>query len=152
MDSVIPPGDSSKIQMSFHTREYYGTTNRTIAINSNDPQKPVCEVEYSANIDFFHKLHTCDPKYLIFLPGQEPKEIKLVNQSEGSVEYNIETENDSVFFIDKMAGKIKSSGADIIKVAVNGNLKKGTYYSNFTVTYNTTPALRLSVPVKVVRY
>jgi|WetSurMetagenome_2_1015567.scaffolds.fasta_scaffold146324_2 hypothetical protein len=152
LDSIIAPGDSSQIKMFFHTREYYGTTNRTISIESNDPQKPVCEIEYSANIDYFHKLHTSDPKYLIFLPGQGPKDIKLINQSDKRVEYILESEHDSVFILSKLSGEIKASNADIIKVTVNDKLKKGTYYSNFTVTYNTSPALRLTVPVKVVKY
>jgi len=151
-DSLLAPGDSSDIRMVFHTRDYYGTTNRKLTIISNDPDKPAFDLDYSANIDFFHKLHTSDPKYLTFLQGQNMKAVKLINQSEDDIDYILEKEPDSIFTVDKTSGNIEAGEFEMVNVTIKDNLRKGTFYSNFTVTYNTEPKLRLSIPVKVVRY
>jgi Protein of unknown function (DUF1573) len=151
-DSLVAPGDSTNIRMVFNTREYYGTTNRKLTIISNDPSKPAFDVDYSANIDFFHKLHTSDPKYLTFLQGQNMKPVKLINNSGDEIDYILEKEPDSIFTVDKTSGSIGAGKYETVNVTIKDNLRKGTFYSNFTVTYNTEPKLRLSIPVKVVRY
>jgi hypothetical protein len=151
-DSIIHPGDSSQIKIVFLTRDYYGTTNRKVSVFTNVPEKPLVDLDYSANIDVFHKLHTSEPKYLSFIPGRDIKDLLLINNSGQAVDYTIEKEPDSVFSVDEMSGQIPAKANEKIQVAINKNLPKGTYFSNFTVVYNTSPALRLTIPVKVTRF
>ncbi|SYZ73498.1 exported hypothetical protein [Candidatus Zixiibacteriota bacterium] len=151
-DTLIPPGGSSDLRLTFVTRDYYGTTSKKLAIRSNDAQNPVFEIEYLANIDYFHKLHTSDPKYLTFLQGQFDKPVKLINGASESIGYTLYKEPDTIFTIDRESGKINADGSEILNIAVNKNLRPGTFYTNFTVTYDTNPPLRLTIPVKVVRF
>jgi hypothetical protein len=151
-DTIIQPGNASEIKIFFHTRDFYGMTTKRAYVHTNDPDRPIVELDYVANIEYFHKLHTSDPKYLTFLQGQEAKEVKLINQSGDRVEYVIEKEPDSVFTLDKYQGSIRGNTVEPINVRVKDSLAKGTYFSNFTVTYDTKPQLRLTIPVKVVRW
>jgi hypothetical protein len=89
---------------------------------------------------------------LTFLQGQNMKAVKLINQSEDDIDYILEKEPDSIFTVDKTSGNIEAGEFEMVNVTIKDNLRKGTFYSNFTVTYNTEPKLRLSIPVKVVRY
>ena len=151
-DTLIKPGDSTDLRLVFVTRDYYGTTNKKLAIRSNDTEKPVYEIEYISNIDYFHKLHTSDPKYLTFLQGQQDKSIKLINGSNEPVSFVLYKEPDTIFTVDRISGKINYEGNEILNIAINKNLRPGTFYTNFTVVYNTEPPLRLTIPIKVVRF
>ena len=140
------------IRVVFHTREFYGQTNKRVFVYTDDPDNPVVELDYVANVEFFHKLHTSDPKYLTFLQGQNAKDIKLINQSEDRVGYIIDREPDTLFSLSKLQGTLPGEQVELVNVKIKDNLLKGTYFTNFTVTYDTNPKLRLTIPVKIVRW
>jgi len=151
-DTLIQPGDSSEIKVVFHTREFYGMTNKRVFIYADDPENPITELDYTANVEFFHKLHTSEPKYLTFLQVQNAKDVKLINNSDNRVGYVIQKEPDTLFSISKLQGSLSGEQFELINVKIKDNLSKGTYFTNFTVTYDTNPKLRLTIPVKIVRW
>lgn len=151
-DTLIRPGDSSEIKVVFHTRDFYGQTSKKVFVYSDDPENPTTELDYTANIEFFHKLHTSDPKYLTFLQGQNAKDVKLINNSDDRVGYVIQKETDTLFSISKIDGSLSGGQSELINVKIRDSLSKGTYFTNFTVTYDTNPKLRLTIPVKIVRW
>jgi len=151
-DTIIHPGDSSRIKVIFHTREFYGITTKKLYVYTNDPGNEMIELEYTANVEFFHKLHTSDPKYMIFLQGQDSKELRLINQSEDKVAYAVEEEPGSFLSFDRMEGSLSAKTIDSIAVKVRDGISNGTYFTNFTVIYDTNPVLRLTIPVKIVRW
>jgi hypothetical protein len=151
-DTLIPPHDSSEIKIVFHTKEFYGTTTKKATIYTNDPDNPQIDLEYSANIEFFHRLHTSEPKYLVFLQGQNSKDVRLINLSDDDVPYTIMKEPNDMFSLNKYEGEISDKENEIITVTIREGINKGTYFTNFTVIYATKPELRLTIPVKVVRW
>lgn len=151
-DTLLPPDSSTQIKIIFHTRDYYGQTNRNVTVHSNDPEKPTITLEYLSNIGLFPKLYQVAPRSLFFLPGHEIKEIGLINKSEEDINYSLEMEPDSIFSIDRSKGKLKSGNRVILNVTPKENLPRGTYHSNFIVTYDSEPKARITVPVKIVRY
>jgi hypothetical protein len=152
LDTLILPGENTSLKITYNTRDFYGKNVKYVAVETSDSLSPIIEFEYSANIEFFHKLHTVEPKYLTFLKDQERREIALVNRSDKPVDFIIEQEPDELFTLDKNSGTIPPNENNPLVINVRNGLPKGTYYSNFAVTYSTEPPLRLSVPVKIVRY
>lgn len=152
LDTLILPGENTSLKITYNTRDFYGKNVKNVVVETSDSLSPIIEFEYSANIEFFHKLHTIEPKYLTFLKDQERREIALVNRSNMPVDFIIEQEPDELFTLDKNSGTIPPNENIPLVINVRNGLPKGTYYSNFAVTYFTEPPLRLSVPVKIVRY
>jgi hypothetical protein len=152
LDTLILPGENTSLKITYNTRDFYGKNVKNVVVETSDSLSPIIEFEYSANIEYFHKLHTIEPKYLTFLKDQERREIALVNRSNMPVDFIIEQEPDELFTLDKNSGTIPPNENNPLVINVRNGLPKGTYYSNFTVTYSTEPPLRLSVPVKIVRY
>jgi hypothetical protein len=152
LDTLILPGENTSLKITYNTRDFYGKNVKNVVVETSDSLSPIIEFEYSANIEYFHKLHTIEPKYLTFLKDQERREIALVNRSDMPVDFIIEQEPDELFTLDKNSGTIPPNENNPVVINVKNGLPKGTYYSNFAVTYSTEPPLRLSVPVKIVRY
>lgn len=152
LDTLILPGENTSLKITYNTRDFYGKNVKNVVVETSDSLSPIIEFEYSANIEYFHKLHTIEPKYLTFLKDQERREIALVNRSNMPVDFIIEQEPDELFTLDKNSGTVPPNENNPLVINVRNGLPKGTYYSNFAVTYSTEPPLRISVPVKIVRY
>lgn len=152
LDTLIPPGVVTSLKIIYHTRDFYGKNVKNVVVETSDSVSPIIEFEYSANIEYFHKLHTVEPKYLTFLKNQEQRELALINRSDQAIDFAIEQEPDQLFTLDKISGTVQPNQSNPLIINVKSGLPKGTFYSNFAITYSTQPPLRLSVPVKIVRY
>jgi len=152
-DTLLAPNDSTELRMLFHTRDYYGQTRKTIAVYSTDPDRPVIELEYRANIGIFHKLYTADPKSLFFLPSPKHKTITLSNSADKDVSFAIESSRDSIFVITTETNAVKSGKSVSLDIVPKSDLGMGTHYGNFTVIIDEGDSFyRLTVPIKIVRY
>ena len=152
LDTLIPPGGSSEIKVSFKTTNYYGKNTRTVAIHSNDPENPVYDLEFLSLIGAIPKYVEAVPNALFFLPPHKEKEIKLLNKTDRAVNVAMTLEPDSVFSIDKTVAEIPAGGYAIIKVTPREGLGQGTFQSSFTVDFIAESRVRITVPVKIVRY
>lgn len=152
MNKVLPPDSVGRIKVIFDTREYYGKNIRTITVTSNDDENPAAELKYSSDINIIPKEFRAEPQSLFFLPGHQAKEVRLYNLSNTPLDFNIEMEMDTIFNIDAYRGTIGNGESKIITVSPRNDLPRGTHHSNFTVSYNTNPETRVTVPVKIVRY
>jgi len=152
IDTLIPPGGTSKIKVNFSTKNYYGKNTRTVAISSNDPDTPTFNLEFLSLIGALPKNVEAVPNALFFLPPHKEKEIKLLNKSGSPIETIIALEPDSIFSIDKKEARVEPGQFAVLKVVPRDNLKPGTYQSSFTVDFMANPPIRITVPVKIVRY
>ncbi|MEW5923531.1 MAG: DUF1573 domain-containing protein [Candidatus Zixiibacteriota bacterium] len=152
MNKVLPPDSIGRIKVIFDTREYYGKNIRNITVTSNDVDNPTVELKYSSDINIIPKEFRAEPQSLFFLPGHQAKEVRLFNLGGAPLEFGIEMEMDTIFTIDTYQGTIMNGESKVIQVSPKDNLPRGTHNSNFTVSYNTDPATRVTVPVKIVRY
>jgi hypothetical protein len=151
-DTLISPDSVGDIKIVFDTRNYYGKTSRAVTVYSNDPDSPAVKLEFLSNIGIFPKSFQVDPHSLFFLQGHKSKEVRLLNLSDSDVKFSVEMEPDSLFALDKTTGTIKPNKPVILTVSPGEKLPRGTYYSNFTVTYKSEPEARITVPVKIVRF
>lgn len=152
MNKVLLPDSIGRIKVIFDTREYYGKNIRAVTLTSNDAENPNVELKYSSDINIIPKEFHTEPQSLFFLPGHQTKDVRLFNLSNAPLDFNIEMEMDTIFNIDTYRGTINNGESMVIRVSPKENLPRGTHFSNFTISYNTNPETRVTVPVKIVRY
>ncbi len=152
LDTLIRPGESTKIKATFSTTDYYGKNTRTLTLNTNDPTNPVFNLEFVSLIGALPKQVEAQPNALFFLPPHKDKDVKLLNNSGSDIEVKIYMEPDSIFTVSGTELEIKSDSSVSINVTPNSDLSAGTYHSSFLVEFGTKPKVRVTVPVKIVRY
>ncbi len=148
----IQPGDSTELTMVFHTKNYYGRTTRTLTIHSNDPVNPEYDLSYTAELGLLPRYFKTNPISLIILPSKKLKKMYLLNLSDDNISYDIEYQNLMHFTVDKTAGDIGARDSVEITVTPSANIPPGTFYNNFTVLYKDKETIRLTVPIKIVKY
>ena len=148
----LPPDSITEVKIVFETKDYYGPNTRNITVHTNDPAKPTIALQYSSNIGLFPKLYRTEPNSLFFLPGHKSKEIRLINDSDSDIQFALDLEQDSLFAVNKIHGTITPGSPIVLTVMPKENMPKGTHYSNFTVAFKGKQDVRLTVPVKIVRY
>lgn len=151
-DTLIPPGKSTKIKATFSTKDYYGKSTRTIALTTNDPENPVFDLEFVSLIGALPKYVAAQPNALFFLSPHKDKDVKLLNNSGSEIDVEIYLEPDSIFTISETEHTIYSGSSATIKVTPRPDLNPGTYHSSFLVDFKTEPNVRVTVPVKIVRF
>lgn len=50
-ESRVPPGGSTRLQVTFETRSYVGRVERQVLVRSNDPKTPLLTVKVSATVE-----------------------------------------------------------------------------------------------------
>jgi len=148
----LPPDSVTEVKIIFETKDYYGPNTRNITVHTNDPARPTIALQYSSNIGLFPKLYRTEPNSLFFLPGHKSKEVRLINDSDSDIQFSLDLEQDSLFVVNKSQGIIAPGSLIILTVMPRENMPKGTHYSNFTVAFKGKQEVRLTVPVKIVRY
>ncbi len=152
LDTLIPPGTSTKIKTTFDTKDYYGKTTRTISISTNDPNIEKFDLEFVSLIGALPKQVTAKPNALFFLPPHKDKDVELLNHSGSEIDVLITLEPDSIFTISETEFNIASGSSSKIKITPRPDLKAGTYHTSFLVNFGTKPSVRVTVPIKIVRY
>jgi len=152
LDTLILPGESTKIKATFSTENYYGKNTRTLALSTNDPRHPVFNLEFVSMIGALPSQVEAKPNALFFLPPHKDKDVKLLNKSDSDIEVLISLEPDSIFTISDTELQIASGSSATVKITPKKDLHAGTYQSSFLVLFKTEPNVRITVPVKIVRY
>ena len=148
----IDPGDSAKVTIIFHTKNYYGQTTRTVTIFSNDPEKPEYDLKYKAELGLFPKLYKTNPISLILLPSSKNKAIRILNNSEEDIDFEIEYLDNMYFSVDVREGNIGGKDSALVNVSPIDSTPPGTHYCNFTVVYKAEEDIRITIPIRVVKY
>ncbi len=154
-DSTLQPGDTATMILTFNTRDYYGPTNKSFTVFTDDPDHPEIEYSYSATVgQWFHNLRP-KPISLFFLPGKKPQKVKIFNEKFDEIKLA-----DIEQFNDKFSIKVTEDEADKgkyleIEVAPANDLTKGTYLTSLTLLLDISDEEKptiLTVPVKIVSY
>ena len=152
LDTLIQPGKSTKIKATFSTKDYYGKNTRTLALNTNDPDNPVFNLEFVSLIGALPKQIEAQPNALFFLPPHKDKDVKLLNKTNSVINVKISLEPDSIVTVSATEFEIKPRSSVSIKVTPDPSLNAGTYLSSFLVEFGAKPTVRVTVPIKIVRY
>lgn len=153
-DSLLQPGDTGFFKLTFSTRDYYGPTNKSIKVITDNPQVPEINFFYLANVGQWFNGLKPRPISVFFLPGKTLQKIIIPNIIYDEIKILDTDKYDNIFQV-KMISSSADKGKNIeIDISPDANLQKGTFHSLLTLSISTgkeKPVI-LSIPVKIVRY
>lgn len=154
-DSLMQPGDTAFIYLSFNTRDYYGYTSKSFTVVTDDPEIGTFKFYYISTIGQWLNGLMPNPISLFFLPGKKGQKVKVPNTNFDEIELKNFVRYDSTFTV-----KVLNDSADKgefleLEVAASDAVGKGNHLSTLTLEIEVSgqdkPSV-LSVPIKIVRY
>ncbi len=154
-DTLIEPGDTVTVRLSYNTRNFRGPTMQTFTVETNNPKTPAITVSYSSVVGQWVEGVKPDPLSLFFLPGQKPKDIIIPNPKFSKMSVSYLDQADTLYTVKLVENDVSKGGTVKIEVAPHDGIAAGTYDSNFRVQVEV-PGIEepiiLTIPVKIVRY
>lgn len=150
--SVLAPGDSSSAIVAFHTRDLYGPQNRTVEVHTSDPKTSLRVFSFSAIVGGRPPEVDMRPRSIFSLPGQIVDTIIVLNYLPDSLDFKIVYQDTSLFELKLERWRVASGEYFRIPVLIKADLPKGEYFSTFTLEFASDPPVRMSTPLKIIRY
>ena len=154
-DTLIEPGDTVFVRLSYNTRSFRGPTRQNFVVTTNSKKTPEITVSYSSVVGQWVQGIKPDPLSLFFLPGQKSKQITIANPAFSNMTAGYLDQADTLYTV-KIVNDKADKGDDIkIDVAPRDGITTGTYDSSFRVQVEVTnieQPIILTIPVKIVRY
>ncbi len=155
VDSVLAPGDTTRIHLKFSTKDFYGPQNKIVAITTDHPDIRNIEYYYLAIIGQWFDGIRPDPLSVFMLPTHKSKTVTIPNRNEETLSVGDMYVLDDFYTIDVKKGSAAKGESLELEVIPSPELTQGTYHSNFTLTVdrseNGDPVI-LTIPIKIVRY
>jgi hypothetical protein len=154
-DSLVKPGESTMVRLTFDTKNLYGKTIRSFTINTSDAHTPVVEYAYHSLVGQWPFGFKPDPISLIFLPSVKEKRVSIPNGEFESVRVRLLDQADTSYTVVVQNEKIVKGGKAEIVVSVHDGMKAGTYLSSFRVLIEPaggTQPFVVTTPIRIVRY
>lgn len=154
-DSLVNPGDTAIFSLMFNTRDYFGPTNKSFTVFTDDPTAP--EVHYYYRSVVGQWLEGIRPSIisLFFLPGKESAKISIPNRQFDEIWLTEVNVYDTTVTAETITDSAKKGQMLEFEVRAHPGLVKGTYYSSLTFKVakaGTDKPTTCSIPVKTVRY
>jgi hypothetical protein len=154
-DTLIQPGDTGYVRLSYNTRNFYAATSQSFTITSDDPTQPQIKVYYQSTVGQWIAGIKPEPLSVMFLPRQKPKTIVINNTQFADMSAEYIDQADTTFTVRLSRPEAKKGERIEIEVSPNQSLEDATYDSSFRMQVHV-PGIEdpviLSVPVKVVVY
>ena len=93
--TVLPPGDTTQLEVTFSSGSYQGPVSKAIYVESNDPIEPFIDITFNATVSIPSKLLSFDPFFIKFdtIRGLPVKAfIKVVNIDSHAVSFSVAQE------------------------------------------------------------
>lgn len=154
-DSLVPPGDTAVFTLIFNTRDYFGPTNKSFTVYTDDPT--ATEVKYYYRSIVGQWLEGIKPSIisLFFLPGKESAKVSIPNRMFEEIWLTEVKVFDTTVSVETITDSAKKGQMLEFEVRTHPNLGKGTHYSSLTLKVAKQGAEKpttCSIPVKTVRY
>lgn len=154
-DSTLAPGDTGWVRLSFSTSDYYGPSNKTITITTDDSEAQPLPLFYKAQVGQWQHNVRPNPVSLFYLPGKNVKTATLINPELDFIEIlKLERYDDRIEVEIKEKRASKGDRVEMV-VTPKEDLPAGTYLTNFEITLGVPEGLEpfvMTIPVKIVRY
>jgi hypothetical protein len=154
-DSTVAPGDTASILMIFNTANMYGPMEKDLRVHCSDSKEPKKNMFYAANIGQW--LFKVEPKpvNVFFLPGQNSRASTFLNHALDKISLQDIYLDENIVEI-RTVKAVASKGESLeLEITAKPDLPAGTHLTNYTVTidlHQDLPPLRITIPVKVVKY
>jgi len=154
-DSVVAPGDTVYVNLTFNTRNFFGFTRHSFGVQTDDTKFSDIKVYYEAMIGQWIKGIQPDPLSLFFIPGKPAKAVTIANELFASMKVSLLDQADDVYKVSIVKAEAEQGEACEVEVRPLANITSGTYNSSFRLSV-TVPgqeeAVVLTIPVKIVVY
>jgi len=154
-DSVADPGDTIFYDIWFDTKNYYGSTTKSIMISLHQPEQIDIEIPHHALISQWPLGLRPKPLSVMLLPNRESKKIAIRNHTKGQIEARLHDLADTTFTVELVKPKAGRDRDLEFEVHRSPELTKGTHRSNFTVAVTVggvKEPLLITIPVKLVQF
>ncbi len=157
IDSLIAPGDTGRIVVNFDTKDYYGPTNKSFKVYTDNPESPMFELYYVSIVGQWYEGLKPVPFSLFFLPGAASKQFEIISAVHDYAEVDSIRIGDTLFTVKSIKPTANKNEKFLFEVSPNPNLGKGTFHGSFTVYIRldrdeaAEPTI-LTTPVKIVRF
>jgi len=155
IDSVLAPGDTARGLMIFNTANMYGPVEKDIRVYSSDRKSPYTYLPYLAHVGQW--LYKVEPKpvNVFFLPGQKSRPATFLNHEMESITLKDIDLDDDIVDIRTLRAQADTGESLELEITPKANLTPGTHNTNFTALIELpdgTPPLRITIPIRVVKY
>ncbi|HSG99673.1 MAG TPA: DUF1573 domain-containing protein [candidate division Zixibacteria bacterium] len=151
-ERTLPPGSSSTLTVSFNTKDFYGPQERFVEIHSSDPRAPERLLQFRAMVGGHPPEVDMRPRSVFNLPGSEGDTLVIRNYTDSELPFSVVYQDTALFTVETQTWSAPPQGYLAIFMRANPALERGSYYSTFTLEFATPHPVRLSTPVKLVRY
>ena len=154
LDSLVQPGDTGKVRLSFTTTNFYGPNNKILTVYTSDPDLPQKQFFYLAIVGQWFNGIKPDPISLFFLPMHKEKKIAVTNKKFNHIVLTFADQLDTLFDVSIVTAKARRGENVEAEIRPRASLRAGTYHSNLRLAI-TSPGeepVYLTIPVKIVRY
>jgi hypothetical protein len=154
LDSVVQPGDTGRVRLSFTTTNFYGPNNKILTVYTSDPELPIRQFYYLAIVGQWFNGIKPDPISLFFLPMHDKKRITVTNQKFNHIVMSFADQLDTLLDVTILTPKARRGEKVEAEIVPKANLRAGTYHSSLRLAIATPgeEPVYLTIPVKIVRY
>ena len=148
--TVLPPGDTTMLEVTFNSGSYQGQVSKAVYVESNDPIEPFLDISFLANVSIPAKLLSFDPFFVKFdtlhsLPAKAV--IKIVNMDSQTVSFSIAEQPYSYINLKARKKKLAPGKETEIEVTMAKAPPAGEFGTSFTVVCDDELKSRFSIPI-----
>lgn len=148
---VLPPGDTTLLEVTFNSGSYQGAIQKSVYVESNDPIQPFMDIVFNAMVSVPANALSFDPFFISFdtvrnLPMKAV--IKVANLDSNSISFSV-LESPSPFVTVKTRKKKIAPGKETeIQVEMVSATPPGEFGTSFTLVCDDAKKSRFTIPVK----
>ena len=149
--TVLPPGDTTQLEVTFSSGSYQGPVSKAVYVESNDPIEPFIDVTFLANVSVPSKSLTFDPFFIKFdTIRQFPvrASIKVTNIDSQAVSFSIAEEPLNYVNLKARKKKLAPGKETEIEVVLAKAPPSGEFGTSFTVVCDDDKKSRFSIPIQ----
>ena len=144
----IPHGEFGEIEATFRTKGYRGQQSKTIFVHSNDPLKPITQLQLKGNVKVEVEVK---PSTLSFNNVQKnkavTKEFEIIQMGETELMLGKLTTNIKYLKIDLVEKKRKDKGSFLVRATLKSDAPVGNISGMIEVSTNLERQKTIKVPV-----
>ncbi|MBN4057115.1 hypothetical protein JYU19_02280, partial [bacterium AH-315-J21] len=148
---VLAPDSSARLTITFNTEKFSGQQSRFVEIHSTDPFVSERLVEFKAIVGGRPTEVALLPTSMLMLSGQAGDSLVVKNFTSHKIPFRAAFLDSSLFELWTEFDYLPADGYTHMYLRVKDSLQAGKYYSTLTLEFQTTPAVRISMPVKLIR-
>lgn len=149
---LISPGESAQVTLSFDTKKFYGPQERFIEIHTSDPNHPERLLRFTAVVSGRPESVDMLPRNLFNLDSDSADTLVIKNYTSNPLSFKVVYSDTSLYRVSFLDSAAPASGYLALAIKRTATMPKGTHLSTLTLEFASNPPVRISTPLKFVKY